>query len=133
MVARSRKGAFCVRTVGGHRELARRQHERLVVELGERVQVAQLFLGIGRREEPLAHLPVGVGVAGGGHHRGGGGGEFGVDGGRVGAGRVEPLATACLHADVGAEHADEPDQQPAQLAGEVGFAVDGVAERSERR
>ncbi len=67
-----------------------------------------------------SHAVVGVGVAGGGHDRGGGRRSVRGRPRRIVAGGVEPLAAASLYAGVVAEHADESDEQAAQLAGQVG-------------
>ena len=60
-------------------------------------------------------------------------GQFRVDGARIAAGGVVPLATARLGADVAAEHADRADEQAAQLAREIALAVGRLAELVECR
>ncbi len=131
--ARSRNGAFCVLHVGpianSHVDArAPRRRTRPARTGGGAVPAAWTPRGIGRASDGRSSAsPVAATTEVAADD------QFGIDGGRVDAGGVEPLAAALLHADVGAEHADRPTSRPRSLLVRSPSSATGVAERVERR
>ena len=117
----------------GEAQLARAQQQRLVVELGERVQVAQLLLRSGGRavavEDPLEV----VGVTGRRDHRRGRGGELGVDAGHRGGWRRSSSRHAAMVASSSPSTASAAASDAAQLAAQVVLAFGRLAEIGDDR
>ena len=133
MHSRSRNGAFWVLTSPLERELAGPVDQLGAVELGQRIEVAELILRCRRRTEPGEH-PLVVGLAAGrGDDARGGRHQLGIDRTRFGFRSVVQLAAPRLRGGVVAEHRERAGEQPAELADQVALVRRRFAEIGERR
>ena len=133
MHMRNRKGPFCVFTSSLNASSQVRRIERLGVELGERVEVAELVLGGRRaavpREQPLVHHVVPGGGDDGGRRRH----QLGIDLAGFGLTALVQLGTAGLGGRVVALDRQGGGEQAAQLRPEVVLAGHRIAEIGDDR
>ena len=115
------------------RELACPVDQLGAVELGQRVEVAELILRCRRRAEAGEH-PLVLGLAAGrGDDARGGRHQLRIDRTRFGFRPVVQLAAPRLRGGVVAEHGERAGEQPAELADQVALVRRRIAEIGERR